>query len=101
MIMYSLTGAMRRRWILVWAVALVTLGSGLVNLLSVIGPGLPGRTVWLLRIFPLAFLHLSRFVILVAGLALVVSSVNVHRRKKRAFNVVLALACVSVIFHLV
>jgi lysyl-tRNA synthetase, class II len=98
--MCSLTGAKRRRRILVWAVTLVTLWSGLVNLLSVIGPGLPGRTAWLLRVFPLAFLHLSRFVILLAGLALVVSSVNLHRRKKRAFKVVFALACVSIIFHL-
>ena len=92
---------MRKRWILIWTVTLVTLGSGLVNLLSVMGPGLPDRAAWLLRAFPLAFLHLSRFVILLSGFALVISSLNLYRRKKRAFKVVFALASVSIVFHLV
>lgn len=81
-------------------VALVTLGSGLLNLYSVIGPGLPERRELLQEIFPLAVLNLSRFLTLLIGFALVVSSTNIFRRKKRACHSVLLLAGLSVLFHL-
>jgi phosphatidylglycerol lysyltransferase len=92
---------MRKQLIPVWVVVVVTLGSGLVNLFSVIGPGMPERGMWLLRILPLAFLHFSRFVTLLIGFALVVSSINIYKRKRRAFKAVLGLACGSIFFHLV
>jgi len=91
---------MNTRSVLVWIVALVTLGSGLVNLFSLIGPGLPERTALLREIFPFEFLHLSRFLTLLIGFALVISSINIYKRKKRAFQSVLLLAFLSVIFHL-
>jgi len=91
---------MKRRSILVWIVTLVTLGSGLVNLFSVIGPSLPQRRRLLEEIFPLEFLHLSRFLTLLIGFALVISSINIYKRKKRAFQIVLLLAGLSVLFHL-
>jgi phosphatidylglycerol lysyltransferase len=93
--------SLRKQLIPVWVVMVVTLGSGVVNLFSVIGPGLPERDLWLLRILPLAFLHFSRFVTLLIGFALVVSSINIYKRKRRAFKAVLALACGSIFFHLV
>ncbi len=85
---------------MVWAVALVTLGSGLVNLYSVMGPSLSERRHLLREVFPLEFLQLSRFLTLVIGFALVISSVNLFRRKQRAFRLVLLLASFSVFFHL-
>ena len=53
---------------LVWIVVPFTLGSGLVNLFSLIGPSLPERTALLKEVFPLEFLHLSRFLILITDL---------------------------------
>ena len=88
------------RSILVWLAALMTMGSGLVNLYSVIGPSLPERRAILRELFPLEFLHLSRFVTLLIGFALVVSSINIYKRKRRALQAVLLLAGLSVVFHL-
>lgn len=91
---------MKRRSLVLWLVALVTLGSGLVNLHSVIGPSLPERREILREVFPLEFLHLSRFLTLLIGFVLVISSINIYKRKQRAFQMVLALAAASVVFHL-
>lgn len=96
-----------RRWrwlrppsVLVLLTALLTLGSGVVNIASVIGPALPGRLDLVRHIFPLEFAHLSRFVTLSAGFFLVIASLNIYRRKRRAYYLVAALALVSVLFHL-
>jgi phosphatidylglycerol lysyltransferase len=91
---------MKKRRVLVWIVAGVTLGSGLVNLFSLIRPGLSPRTGWFVEIFPLEFLHLSAFLTLLIGFALVISSINIYKRKKRAFQSVFLLASLSIIFHL-
>lgn len=80
---------------------LITLGSGLINLLSVINPSLPERTELLRDLFPLEFLHISRFLTLLIGFALVISSINIFRKKKRAFQMALFLAILSVVFHLI
>ena len=56
--------------------AAVVFGSGLVNLLSVAGPPLQERYRILRGIFPLEFLHLSRFITLLSGLVLVITSIN-------------------------
>jgi phosphatidylglycerol lysyltransferase len=85
---------------LIWIVALVTLGSGLLDVYSVIGPSLPERRRLLREIFPLAVLNLSRFSTLLIGFALVISSINVFKRKRRAFPGVFLLAALSVLFHL-
>jgi len=90
----------RRRSVSVWIVTIVTLGSGLINLYSVIGPALDERAALLSKVFPLAFHHLSRFLTLVIGFALIISSINIHKRKKRAFRIVFLLAYLSVFFHL-
>ena len=90
---------MRRRAI-VWATTAATLGSGVLNLYSVMGPRLPERHRLLLEVFPLQFLHLSRFLTLLTGFALIVSSINIYKRKRRAFLGVLMLSCFSVVFHM-
>ena len=84
----------------VWIVSVTTFGSGLINLYSVMGPGLPERMQVLRQLFPMEFLHLARFLTLLIGFALVISSLHLRRRKTRAFRIVFLLACLSVAFHL-
>jgi phosphatidylglycerol lysyltransferase len=86
--------------LLLWLVTLGTAGGGLLNIYSVIGDSLPARTQALEKIFPLSFQHLSRYLTLLIGFALVVSSINIYKRKRRAFRLVLFLSLLSVVFHL-
>jgi phosphatidylglycerol lysyltransferase len=82
-------------------ISLVTFGSGLVTLQSLIGPGVPERLAALERVFPLEVLHYSRFVTLVVGFALVATSFNIYKRKKRAYRLVVVLSCVAIVAHIV
>jgi phosphatidylglycerol lysyltransferase len=81
-------------------VAFVVLGSGLVNVFSVIGPALPNRATVVRGLFPLEFIHLSRFSTLLIGFALIISSINIYKGKKRAFQLVFLLTLLSIVFHL-
>jgi len=90
----------RMHFVWIWFLALITFGSGLLNLFSVTGPSLPHRIALLEPLFPLEFIHFSRFVTLLSGFALMVSSINIYRRKRRAFNLVCILASLSIISHL-
>ncbi|HMA52823.1 MAG TPA: phosphatidylglycerol lysyltransferase domain-containing protein [Acidobacteriota bacterium] len=81
-------------------VGAITLGSGIVNIVSAAGRSLPGRIPVLTELFPMRFLHLSRSLTVLVGFALAVSSVNIFKRKKRAYGVVMVLAGLSVVFHL-
>ena len=78
--------------------ALVVLGSGALNIYSVMGPPLPKRAAILREIFPLVFVHLSHFFTLLTGFALVISSINIYKRKKRAYHLTLVLSILSVFF---
>ncbi len=82
------------------AVALITLGSGIINIYSVIIHGFPHRIHILLDIFPFEFVHVSRMLTLLIGFGLVVSSINIYKRKRLAYYVVLALSSLSIVFHL-
>jgi phosphatidylglycerol lysyltransferase len=86
--------------IVVWSATVMTLGSGIVNLWSVASPRLPERMRILHKLFPLEFLHISTFLTMIFGFGLIVSSLNIARKKRRAFKVVLALASLSIVFHL-
>ena len=89
-----------RRFFL-WLVTLGTAGGGLLNLYSVTNPDIPATRVRLLqRMFPLATQDLSRTLTLLIGFALVVSAINIWKRKRRAFHLVLLLSLLSTIFHL-
>lgn len=92
---------MKPRLFWVKLVTLFTLGSGLLNIISVISRALPGRYAVLRDIFSLEFIHLSRSLTLLIGLALIISSINIYKRKKRAFQIVLLLSSFSVVFHLI
>ena len=82
------------------AAALATFGSGLLNLVSAAGRGTPPKNAMLRSIFPLEFVQLSSVFTLVLGIALIVASINVYRRKRRALEIVAGLAAVSIAFHL-
>lgn len=104
---FSSTAMSLKQWLrssrpwLAGLVAAVTLGSGLTNLFSVMDdPLIPARRNILREFFPMEFLRLSRSFTLLLGLALVVSSLNIYRRKRRAWLVVLLLAGFSAVFHL-
>jgi phosphatidylglycerol lysyltransferase len=92
--------AARSRSTLGVIIALITLGSGLLNVYSVIGPSLPERHAILRTVFPLEFVHLSRFATLLLGFTLVILSINIYRRKKRAIVAAMVLSVLSVVFHL-
>ena len=91
---------MANRSSLIRIVALVTLASGLANLYSVMSPLSPARLRLLHEILPLEFLRFPRSFILLIGFALIVSAINVYKRKRRAFQFVLALSSLSVVAHL-
>ena len=80
-------------------VSAITLGSGLLNLLSVMGG--PSQSRLLAEIFPIEFIQLSRSLTLLTGFVLTVSSLNIYKCKKRAWNIVLALSALSTVFHLI
>lgn len=85
---------------LIWLATLLTLGSGIVNFFSVMSPALPERSAILRDIFPIVFLHFSRLASLVIGFSLIISSLNIFKRKRRAFYSVILLSVFSVLFHL-
>jgi phosphatidylglycerol lysyltransferase len=91
---------MKRIHIPVVLVALATLGSGIVNIYSVIGPAVPHRLHALRALFPLEFIHVARFITLLTGFALVVSAINIYKRKRRAYLFVLYISFLSIVFHL-
>jgi phosphatidylglycerol lysyltransferase len=91
---------MSRKSLLILFVSLVTFGSGVVSLMSVINASLPERHEILRNIFPLEFIHLSRSLTLLIGFALIVSAINIFKRKKRGFQFVLFLSAASVVFHM-
>jgi phosphatidylglycerol lysyltransferase len=92
--------ALIHRSAMVWFVTLLTFGSGLVNLISVMYPALPERRAFLREVFPLLFLHISRLMSLLVGFSLMISSMNIYKRKKLAFQIVLILSLFSIFFHL-
>jgi phosphatidylglycerol lysyltransferase len=87
-----------RRLLVSLSVALVTFGSGLINLLSIMGGPSP-RTL-LREIFPLEFVRFSRTSTMLIGFALIMSSINIYRRKRRAWAIVLGLSILSAIFQI-
>lgn len=84
---------------IVIAITLATLGSGLLNLYSLIHPALPVRLAFLARFLPVEFVTLSRFMTLVVGFALVITAFNIYKRKRRALQAVVALSALSIAFH--
>lgn len=78
---------------------MVTLASGVANLYSAIHPRHHARHQLLRDLLPLEFLHSPRSFTLLVGLALIVSAINIYKRKRRAWQIALALSGLSVFFH--
>jgi len=91
---------MNRKKLSIWFVTLLTFGSGVMNLYSAIRPGISARFHLLTAFFPLEFIHIFRFLTILIGLALVVSADNIYKRKKRAFQFIVILTTLSIIFHI-
>jgi phosphatidylglycerol lysyltransferase len=81
-------------------IACLTLLSGAVNLYSAIDPFITPPHGLLRELAPIEFLHYPRSFTLLLGLALITSSVNVWRRKRRAFELTLALASLSLLLQI-
>ena len=93
--------SLKSKSFLIIIVALATLGSGLLNLYSLFNPGFPERLKILTTVFPIEFIHLARFFTLFTGFALIISAINIFKRKKRAWNTVQILSLFSIVLHLI
>lgn len=89
----------RRGQVIVNLVALLALASGILNLASVARPFSPARVAQIEDFMPGGTVHLSRFVTMLAGVALIVVSVNIRKHKRRAYNTVLVMLMLSCVFH--
>jgi phosphatidylglycerol lysyltransferase len=92
--------AVSKEKLALWLTAMVTFGSGLLNLYSVISPSEPANLHRLQRIFSLDFIHASRYAALVIGFAMVAVSFNLLKRKRRAWLIAIGLSLLSCLFHL-
>ena len=80
-------------------VALLAFASGVLNLYSVARPFSPARVAQIENLLPGGTVHFSRFITLLAGVALIVVSVNIRKRKRRAYHTVLLMLLISCVFH--
>jgi phosphatidylglycerol lysyltransferase len=84
---------------LIRVVAFITLASGVANIYWAMNPATPARRL-LHEVLPLEFLRFPRSFTLLIGFALVISAINIYKRKRRAYHLVLALSALSVIAHM-
>ncbi len=90
---------MKFQRVLVPFLSLITFGSGIVTLLTVLHPNLPAQRAYLQDVFPLEFYHVSRLLTVPLGFALVISSLNILKRKRGAFRLVLVLSLAGAVGH--
>ncbi|HMV85407.1 MAG TPA: hypothetical protein PLD20_22920 [Blastocatellia bacterium] len=88
------------RILLVRLVALVTLLNGALNLAVALNPRIHAPHGWLRWLAPLEFLHFPRAWTLLIGFVLIVASVNIWERKRRAWQLILPLSVLAVMLHL-
>ena len=82
-------------------VAGLVAGSGILNLISLMGGPVPTeQPEWLRDLFPLNFAGASRTLTLLAGFALILAAVHLWSGKRRALQLSIVLAAASVVFHL-
>jgi phosphatidylglycerol lysyltransferase len=80
--------------------AVATLGSGFMNLASVLGTSPFARRAVLRDIFPLEIEGWSSHLTLLLGFGLIATSVNIYKRKRRALVVAALIALLSSVIHL-
>ncbi|HBY62064.1 MAG TPA: hypothetical protein DEH78_19770, partial [Solibacterales bacterium] len=82
-------------------VALLVIGSGALNLLTLMGGPVPTELpAWLQVLFPLDFAGISRTVTLVVGFGLILVGAHLWADRKRAWQLAFLLSAGSVAFHL-
>lgn len=82
------------------AIALLVGGSGVSNLVSLMGGPVPTEEpTWLRGLFPLDFAGLSRTLTLLCGFALMLAAIYLWANKRRALQLSMVLAGASVLFH--
>lgn len=91
---------MTRKNALIVGVTLITLLSGLMNLYAAVRPPRHAPHPLIGETIPFQFFHIPRSLALMVGFALIISAVNVYRRKRRAYQITLALGCFSALVHL-
>ncbi len=73
---------------------------GVINVISAVTPALQDRVRWLRDFIPLEAMHYSNFLVLTAGLALLLTSVYLFRGLRLAWWIAVVLSAVSVLGHL-
>ncbi|MEI9812189.1 MAG: hypothetical protein WDO18_05720 [Acidobacteriota bacterium] len=83
------------------AIAALVAGSGILNLVSLMGGPIPTeQPEWLRWMFPLDFAEFSKTVTLLAGFSLILAAIHLWAKKQRAWQIALLLAAVSTGLHL-
>jgi lysylphosphatidylglycerol synthetase-like protein (DUF2156 family) len=80
---------MTRKNALIVFATIITLLSGLMNLYTAARPPRHKPHPFLREVIPFEFFHIPRSFMLLIGFALVVSAVNIYRRKRRAYWIVM------------
>ncbi|NJM96160.1 MAG: DUF2156 domain-containing protein [Phormidesmis sp. RL_2_1] len=91
----------RQQRIGIWSASILTGLVGIVNLVSAVAPGLPGRMDWLREIFPFAVRAGGHLFTAMTGFFLLTLAANLLRRKRLAWLMVVLLLIVSMISNLV
>ena len=73
---------------------------GVVNVISAVTPALQDRVRWLRDFIPLQAVHFSNFLVLTAGLALLLTSVYLFRGLRSAWWIAAVLSGLSILGHL-
>ena len=85
----------------IWSASLLTGLVGIVNLVSAVAPGLPGRIEWLRHVFPFAARAGGHLFTAITGFLLLTLAANLLRRKRLAWLMVVILLMVSVASNLI
>ncbi len=80
--------------------SLLIFASGLINVISVLGPVPLEQVSVLQQFFPIQFLDFSKFATLFIGFALIISSINIFKYKKRAFDICFFLCAASLLLQM-
>lgn len=73
---------------------------GIVNVISAVTPAIPGRMHLLRDFLPLNLIHQSNFLVLTAGLALLLTSVYLFRGLRAAWWTAVVLTAMSILGHI-
>jgi len=91
----------KARTVGIWSASLLTGIVGIVNLVSAVAPGLPGRIEWLRDLLPFEARASGHLFTALSGFLLLTLAANLLRRKRLAWLMVVILLVVSIISNLI